>query len=81
MFIFNDFVLVDVFEIYNLYGDFVLEIQVIQVDLEVEIEVEKLVVVFLMNLYDCSNFNNLLDGFWLVGFGEGWCGCSLQIKI
>lgn len=75
-FIFNDPVLVDASETYNLYGDSASEIQAIQADLEAEIEAEKLVAVPPMNPYDCSNPNNLLDGFWSAGPGEGWCGCS-----
>uniref|UniRef100_K1PVK7 Arylsulfatase B n=1 Tax=Magallana gigas TaxID=29159 RepID=K1PVK7_MAGGI len=67
---------VDASETYNLYGDSASEIQAIQADLEAEIEAEKLVAVPPMNPYDCSNPNNLLDGFWSAGPGEGWCGCS-----
>ena len=62
-------------ETYNLYGDTTPEIQDIQNDLEDEVEAEKLKAVPPMNPYNCGTPNNLLNGFWSAGPGDGWCNC------
>ncbi|XP_022328529.1 arylsulfatase I-like [Crassostrea virginica] len=62
-------------ETHNLYGDTTPEIQDIQNDLEDEVEAEKLKAVPPMNPYNCGTPNNLLNGFWSAGPGDGWCNC------
>lgn len=70
------FILDDVTESNNLYGDSTPDIQSIQADLEKEVRIQRRAAVPSMSPYTCNSPNNELDGFYTAGAGEGWCGCT-----